>query len=364
MMSVLKRGNSKYWYIQFQINGKTFIRSSKTTDKRIAERMEREWRVQIHAQEMLGDKETIKFRDILDLYAHSKSGLRSLRTLKSDKQLICRYFPVDKCLHEITTHDIDRFVQTRLKEGKAYSTIRLSIHVIRATWKYGKKLGYKTSDIEFPSLPVTKHRLRYLSLEEERRLLRELDPRRDIDFYPQYSERSESAKQQMWDNYDLVVLLLDTGARYSEIAKIEWTSINLKERTIRLWRSKVSNESVLYMSDRVYQVLCRRHNSRSSDFVFTNKNGGPRNHATIAIRKAFKRCGFTDVTVHTLRHTFASRLIQNGMSVYEVKEMLGHTDIKTTLRYAHLENSKVSSKARDIINTINQDRGRPVLRAV
>ena len=43
-MGIVKRGNSKYWYIQFQLNGKTYIKSTKTTDRRIAEMMESDWR--------------------------------------------------------------------------------------------------------------------------------------------------------------------------------------------------------------------------------------------------------------------------------------------------------------------------------
>jgi len=73
----------------------------------------------------------------------------------------------------------------------------------------------------------------------------------------------------------------------------------------------------------------------------------------VAIRKAFKRAGLTDCTIHTLRHTHASRLIQNGLSVYEVRAVLGHTDIKTTMRYAHLEQVSVTQKARDVINRLN-----------
>lgn len=73
------------------------------------------------------------------------------------------------------------------------------------------------------------------------------------------------------------------------------------------------------------------------------------NHYTL------KRAGFVNCRVHTLRHTLASRLIQNGMSVYEVRDILGHSDIKTTMRYAHLEQHQVASKARDIINQLNQN---------
>jgi site-specific recombinase XerD len=66
----------------------------------------------------------------------------------------------------------------------------------------------------------------------------------------------------------------------------------------------------------------------------------------------------SDCRIHTLRHTHASRLVQNGLSVYEVREILGHTDIKTTMRYAHLEQRQVTSKARDVINRLNNRKAR------
>ena len=57
--------------------------------------------------------------------------------------------------------------------------------------------------------------------------------------------------------------------------------------------------------------------------------------------------------IHDLRHTCASRLIQNGMSLYEVANVLGHVDIQTTQRYAHLERKDVSQRARDIMEALN-----------
>ena len=158
----------------------------------------------------------------------------------------------------------------------------------------------------------------------------------------------------MQDAFDLVILLLDTGARYSEIANIEWRNIDLTDRTIQLWRSKVENETVLFMTDRVFDVLSRRLDTKSSPFIFNNRDGAPRGYCTQSIRKAILRAGLQNCRVHTLRHTHASRLIQNGMSVYEVREILGHSDIKTTMRYAHLESRQVTSKARDVINRLNQ----------
>ena len=71
------------------------------------------------------------------------------------------------------------------------------------------------------------------------------------------------------------------------------------------------------------------------------------------MRKAFDRAGIHDCSAHTLRHTHASRLIQNGLNIYEVKEIIGHSDIRTTMRYAHIEQRSVSIKAREVINNLN-----------
>lgn len=76
-MGVIKRGNSKYWYIQFQHNGKTFIKSSKTTDRKLAEIMEADWRKRLILNEVVGIKDRIDFDDILKGFADSKRELAS-----------------------------------------------------------------------------------------------------------------------------------------------------------------------------------------------------------------------------------------------------------------------------------------------
>ncbi len=73
----------------------------------------------------------------------------------------------------------------------------------------------------------------------------------------------------------------------------------------------------------------------------------------MTFHKAFQRAGLPDCSPHTLRHTLATRLIQNGMNLYEVKEILGHSDIKTTMRYAHIEQSKITQRAMNVINKLN-----------
>lgn len=352
-MAIVKRGNSKYWYISFQFNGQQYIRSSKTTTKKIAEQMEVEWKAQIHSQQYLGRKSRIPLIDAFKQYMATKQGMASYKNLVAHESVLSRCLPMAKHLDDLTSHDLERFKQKRIGEGVGPEAIKFGLQVIKGTWKSAQKLGYQISELEFPTVKIPKAPLRYLTSEEESRLLAELNPDREGRGLPAMSERSDELKGMMQDAYDLVILLLDTGARYSEIANIEWQRIDLTERTINLWRSKVENETVLYMSDRVFEVLSRRFATKASPYLFSNKAGDARGYCTQSIRKAIARAGLKNCRVHTLRHTHASRLIQNGMSVYEVREILGHSDIKTTMRYAHLEQRQVTAKARDVMNRLN-----------
>lgn len=352
-MGVYKRGSSKYWYIQFQFNNKTYVRSSKTTEKSIAKQIEREWRRKLHAESELGIRERIKLADALDQYIESKSGIASHRNIQYRAIRLAHYFGPDKYLDELTYSDLDSLQRHERKIGNGGHTISHLFTILRGTRKHANRNGYAVPDMEFPSVAVPKRPLRYLSVEEEAALLRSLDPNRVVKGISQNPRAQATVRHDIQDNYDLVVLLLDTGARYSEIAKLRWSQVDLAERAIHLWRPKVSNESILYLTDRAFELLSRRFTRSNRQFVFENRNGKARNYAPVSIRKAFQRAGLHDCTIHTLRHTHASRLIQNGMSIYEVKEVLGHADIKTTMRYAHLERRSVSARARDVIERLS-----------
>lgn len=353
-MTVLKRGNSKYWYVQFQLNGQTFIRSSRTTNKKAAEQMETDWKAKLHAQQFLGHRERLSVRQAIDQFCESKKGTPNHRGLLSSAKVLSRLLPLHKPIDELTSHDLERFKRDRLAGGAAPQTVKHNLNLISGAWKFARKLGFQVGELEFPAVKLPKTPLRYLTEEEERRLLACLDPKREGTGLRPYEKRDAETKRCMQDAFDLVVLLLDTGARYSEIANIEWSRIHLDDRTISLWRPKVQNEAVLYMTDRVFEILSRRARERAGQHVFLNRKGGPRGYVSQSIRKALRNAGLRDCRIHTLRHTHASRLIQNGLSVYEVREVLGHTDIKTTMRYAHLETRQVTSKARDVINRLNR----------
>jgi integrase len=256
-------------------------------------------------------------------------------------------------IHQISTEEIEQYRNHLHSIGLSNATIKHKLHPVGATIKYAKKLGYQTSEVEIPRVKVSKGRLRYLTELEEQKLLTEIDPYRHVEGMPPFKQRNGIVKQQMIDLHHLIILLLDTGARHSEICNLQWGNIDLEKKTIALWRSKVQNESVLYMTDRVVKVLSERYSKRVSNFIFTSKQGNARRTLTHVIQRAFKRAGLDGCSAHTLRHTHATRLIQNGLNLYEIKEILGHADIQTTMRYAHIEQEQVSRKAVNVINIFN-----------
>ena len=353
-MSVFKRNGKGNYYIQFNYRGKTYVKSSRTQNKRSAERMERDWRDQIHTMMEMGQRARITLKDALAGYVKDRAKTPSAMHAKRSAQLLNDKFPTHLYLDDIQLWHLTKFKSLRESEGVAAQTIKHNFQVIRNAIQWAKDNGYMTKTLEYPRLKIDNKRLRFLTLEEEKRLLAELDPKKKLKYRPDYHDCPEREIRARQDNYDLTILLLDTGARYGEIAGLTWDKVNLDDRSIHLWRPKVKNESIIYMTSRMHDIMKRRFNETTTEFIFTNQEEtGPRNHATNGIMKAMKRAGIEGVRIHDFRHTCASRLIQNGMSLYEVANILGHTDVQTTQRYAHLESKDVSQRARDIMEGLN-----------
>jgi len=377
-MSLHKRSNSQNWYYQFQYKGKRYFGSTGTPNKTRAQQVERELRNKVHGEHYLGEAEEIPLVEAITRYLDARKaqpyykGMCSLLNKiqgfklhhKTKHPSPCYGLPAGIRLHELKTRDIERLVLKRKAEGDKPATIKHEIGLIRATINEMHKLGFKTNrEIVFPTLKTT-YRLRYLEEREEEALLRELDPDTLENGITSQESLDEEMRRYRQDNYDLVVFLLDTGCRYSEAATIPWSAINLAEGSLNLYRNKVGNEDTLYMTNRLRTVLQRRFQNRHARqrYVFENKAGQPRGYTTQAIKKAIERAGLNDpyvvrekggkVTMHTLRHTFASKLVRHGISLFEVSVLLGHSDPKMTQRYAHLAPNDASRKAVLLINQL------------
>jgi len=355
-MAVYRNRDTNVYRIQFRLNNRTYVRSAKTTDKRIAERMEAEWKAKIHARQYLGVREDITLREIFENYLRLPLAPATLKHVRVFVNVLGRYVNIDVNASEFDSRELHRFLETRLREGKKESSIRQHIRIFSASWRRTDATIYNIPELSIPRFSVQNQRTDYLSETDEERLLTYLQ-----------SCTPHAAGTGAWQHeiQDVVVLLLDTGARYNEIAKLEWKAVDLGRKTIELWRGKTKSASYVYMTDRAHRILQRRaQNKHHEQWVFTNWNRtGHRTDNTTYLNRTMRAAGIT-YSVHALRHTFATKMLKAGMTLNDVRLLLGHSSIQTTLRYGHLEASDASPKAVAILNAQNIDRNRARMKAV
>ncbi len=141
----------------------------------------------------------------------------------------------------------------------------------------------------------------------------------------------------------VVSFLVMTGARKREALDARWEDIDWEQRQWRIPRSKSGKVRYVPLSAGALQVLGMLHDQRGkSDHVFVNPaTGRPFVSLFCSWNRARCEAGLPDLRMHDLRHSFASFLVNAGRSLYEVQELLGHADIRTTSRYAHLSRERL-----------------------
>lgn len=136
-------------------------------------------------------------------------------------------------------------------------------------------------------------------------------------------------------------LLLLTGCRYGEIATLNWSEVDLGGSVLRLPRTKTGSR-VIYLSEAAVDVLRCLPRQANSEWVFPASRGsGSYKGVPKAWRQILAASGLQHVRIHDLRHTFASTAIAKGVSLEIVAKLLGHREIRTTARYAHLADDAV-----------------------
>ena len=130
------------------------------------------------------------------------------------------------------------------------------------------------------------------------------------------------------------ITLMHTGIMRGEILDLRWKDVDIKRRVVVVVKSKNKSKRSIPMSDTLYErlsVLARVKVRDISGRVFAVSGNSLRH----AFERAVTDAGIDDFRFHDLRHTFATRLVQNGVDLYKVKELLGHKSISMTMRYAH-----------------------------
>jgi integrase len=124
--------------------------------------------------------------------------------------------------------------------------------------------------------------------------------------------------------------------RKSEILGLKWQDIDFAMRTITVRQTKNNEPKVVPINQTVYGELQHLPRHLHSDYVFCNAAGEPYDEVKRAFHTACRKAGINDFRFHDLRHTFASHVVMNGINLKIVQHLLGHKDMRMTLRYAQL----------------------------
>lgn len=158
--------------------------------------------------------------------------------------------------------------------------------------------------------------------------------------------------------YPVVLVALTTGARKNEVLNLKWADVDLEIGTATLHKTKNTERRVLTLLPPAIAVLRELKDAcGNAEYVFhATRNTGEHHPANIraAWYTALKNLGIQDFRFHDLRHTFASHFMMNGGKLSELSEILGHKDLKMTMRYAHLSNKYKREVVKNVMGEMFQ----------
>ena len=245
-------------------------------------------------------------------------------------------FIKNKTIHNIDENSIKDYLKYLNKENNDTKTISHNISTLRSFYKFlliEKKVN--KNPMEYIELPKTKKSLpKTLSIEEIDKLL-------DINLTDAFSFRNKA----------MLELMYSSGLRVSELINVKIHDIDVSNCIIRIM-GKGSKERIVPLGDyaiRYIELYLKEYREKLikkelNDYLFLNNHGNKMTRQgffkilkQIAKEKNIK----TEFSPHTLRHSFATHLLNGGADLRSIQEMLGHSDISTTQIYTHVSKEKL-----------------------
>jgi integrase len=242
---------------------------------------------------------------------------------------------------DISQIQVERIKRDMQKKARSARSIEYVMSTFRQVWNLAKESGLTVADS--PSKKVKLHRpdndrRRYLTDDEAQALL-------------------DALKEKSLQTYQISLLSLDTGCRFSEGAGLRWSNVDTELGIITYADTKKAGGTksrVVPMTARVREMFLEMDRGSNGDFVFPDEKGQVQGKISHTFRRVVEDLelneGVTDprdrVVFHSLRHTYASRLVMSGVDLYPVQRLLGHSISKMTERYSHLSNDTLMDAVR------------------
>lgn len=279
---------------------------------------------------------------------YPKSGEREIKNLKKN---FLTLLPMQ--LRDITAAVVERRRAEMMKEKRSNATINRRFTTLKSAmsraveWELIEKHDLK----KVKMLREDNSHIRYLSFEEEESLKRALHARdyrikKDRENGNKHREERgyqllpDLSKRTFADHIEpLVILAMNTGMRKGELLSLTWVDINFEREfvTVKADNAKSGKTRHIPLNQKAKSALLNwKLDCESPRWVFEGENGEPLRDFKKAWVALLDIAEIKDFRFHDLRHHFASKLVMNGVDLNTVRELLGHSSLDMTLRYAHL----------------------------
>ena len=313
-MRLYKRKDSAQWWATWSQNGERFRRSTGTDNRQLAKALTAKWVQEDFLAEHFGKKPELPFSEALLRYAKAQKRDHP-RHFMSNTRYRLRYFAArfkGWNVSDLTFKAMQDFVDEHIEKMSSGSVAR-DIAVIKAILNKARREDLTDFVPNFPRVKGSKPRTRWLTMDEERRLIDNAAP------HLKY----------------LIRFAVDTGGRKSEILGLDWRDVDLVQKRVTFRDTKENGEDrTLRLCQRAEATL-RGLGPRDTGIVFTFR-GQPIKSLKTSWSKACDNAEIEDLRFHDLRHTFASRLVQAGIPLFEVMGLTGHKSLEMVQRYSHL----------------------------
>ena len=317
-MRIFKRkGSPSWWATWYDQHGKRHRKSTGTEDKDLAQALAAKWQQESFMERHFGKIPDVPFRDALLKYAEAKFRENSEGYSRSTKyRLQCLLDRFDGLnLKDITAAKVQDFADDRIA-NVTDATVQKDLATLKAILNKAHREGRLETVPPFPRFKTAKGRCRWLTPEEEVRLLHHA---------PDHLK-------------PIIIVAVDTGGRKSELLRLDWRHVDLTRGRLTFTETKNGEDRTIRMTDRVKRTLTgllEDGEAKESGPVFTYR-GKPMQRFKAGFETARDKANLHDFRFHDLRHTFASRLVQKGVPIYEVMHLTGHKSLSMVQRYAHL----------------------------